>query len=163
MVWVDYLVLFIIAISALIGLWRGFVKEAFSLASWILAFWVSLFFSHPFASLLESLIEEPSLRMGVAYIVLFILTLLVGAIVSRMVGGLVKLSGLTGLDRTLGVGFGLLRGVVVMIVLVLLAGLTPIPAETWWEDSFFLSFFEELAIWSKDILADDIAALFSYR
>ena len=162
MVWADYLILLIILVSALIGVWRGFVREAFSLGTWILAFWVSLFFSHPFAGLLQGAITEPSLRLGVAYLSLFIMTLLVGALVNHLASSLVKVTGLTGMDRTLGVFFGIARGLVLVVILVMLAGLTPMPGDSWWKDAFFIEYFEGLAVWSQDLLPDDIAAYFRY-
>ena len=162
MVWADYLIILVVLVSALIGVWRGFIREAFSLGTWVLAFWVSLFFSHPFAGLLQDVISEPSLRLGVAYLSLFIMTLLVGALVNHLASSLVKVTGLGGMDRMLGVIFGLARGVVVVVILVILAGLTPMPGDSWWKHSFFIEYFEVLAIWSQGILPDDIAAYFRY-
>jgi membrane protein required for colicin V production len=90
MLWIDILIIGIIALSAIISLVRGFVQEAFSLATWIAAFWVAWFFFRPLAAQFESWIEVPSIRLGVAYGLLLITVLLLGGILNRFMGMLVK-------------------------------------------------------------------------
>ena len=160
MVWVDILILVILAVSALISLWRGFIKEAFSLANWFLAFWIALTFARPLASLLRDFITEPSMQMGVAFVGLFVATLIVGAILSHIASSFVKMSGLGGMDKFLGVIFGLLRGVILVVILVMLASLTPMTQDSWWRESFLLEYFQDLAGFVRDFLPDDVAAFF---
>lgn len=156
--WIDVAILAIIALSAMISLMRGFVREALSLAAWILAFWVAIEFAHRLAAVgwMADWLKTPSVRLSVAFAALFLLTLLAGALVNYVVGQLVRKSGLSGTDRLLGVLFGVGRGAMLIGVLVLLAGLTHLPQESWWHDSLLLKYFEELAAWGKHFLPADV-------
>jgi len=162
MVWVDYAIIIIITLSALISVLRGFVKEALSLAAWVLAFWVAFTFHQNLATVLADYIATPSLRQISAFALLFVVTLIIAAVVNNLVSQIVKKTGLTGTDRMLGVVFGIARGTVIVAILVLMAGLTQLPADPWWNDSLFIKHFQELAIWLKEFLPKDIAANFKY-
>ncbi len=161
MIWVDYLIIGIICLSSVVSLIRGFVREAFSLAAWILAFWVSWTFFRDL-SVHMPWVEVPSLRLGAAFVTLFLVTLILGALVNFLIGQLVDKSGLSGTDRIVGVLFGAARGVVLVSILVLLAGLTPFPEDPWWQESGLLGYFSELAVWLRDLLPPDIAEKFTF-
>jgi len=162
MLWVDILIIAIIAVSAIISLIRGFVQEALSLATWIAAFALAWFFFRPLAVQFEPWIDVPSLRLGVAYGVILLGVLLVGAIINHFMKTLVESTGLSGTDRLIGIFFGVARGAVVVAILVLLGGLTPLPQDSWWVDSRLIPYFQEMAVWLKGYLPADIAANFSY-
>ncbi|QBQ56579.1 CvpA family protein [Nitrosococcus wardiae] len=158
MIWVDYLIVGIVLISGLISLARGFVKETVSLAAWILAFWVALGFSPEVAEWLAELISvPPSLRLAIAFFLLWLVTLLLAATINYLLAKLVQTTGLTGTDRMLGVIFGIARGVAIVTVLVLLAGMTPMPKDSWWQDSQLLNYFQRLALWARSFMPPDIA------
>jgi membrane protein required for colicin V production len=157
MVWVDFLIVGIILISALISIVRGFVKEVFSLASWALAFWIALLFYPHMATLLIDYVATPSIRSFVAFASLFVVTLILGALVNHLISQLVKKTGLSGTDRMLGIIFGLIRGVAIVTLLILAAGVTPMPQDVWWQNSLMLEHFEKLAIWVQTFLPSDIA------
>ena len=157
MVWVDFLIVGIILISALISIVRGFVKEVFSLASWVLAFWVALLFYPHMATLLVDYVATPSIRSFVAFASLFLVTLILGALVNHLISQLVKKTGLSGTDRMLGIFFGLIRGVAIVTLLLLAAGATPMPQDDWWQNSLLLEHFEKLAVWVQSFLPNDIA------
>ena len=108
--WADWTLIVIITLSSLMSLKRGFVKEALSLATWVIAFVVARTYHSNFQTLLVGSIEEPMLQVIAAFGILFIGTLLVGAGVNFIVGALVRMTGLTPVDRMLGVVFGLARG-----------------------------------------------------
>ncbi|MGD8909885.1 MAG: CvpA family protein [Chromatiales bacterium] len=160
--WVDILIIAIIAVSAVISLIRGFVQEALSLATWIAAFTLAWLFFRPLAVQLQPLIDVASIRLGVAYGIILLLVLLLGALVNHFVKSLVEHTGLSGTDRLIGIFFGAARGAVVVAIVVLLAGLTPFPQDNWWAESRLLPYFEEMAVWMKGYLPADIAANFSY-
>ncbi len=160
--WADLAILGIILVSALISLVRGFVREAFSLAVWVLAFWVSWTFFRPAASALEPWIATPSVRLGLAFAGLMVATLLVGGLVNYLVIRLVQKTGLSGSDRFIGMVFGAARGVLLVAVLVLLAGLTPLPADPWWQESRLIPYFEELALWLKEMMPPEVADRFQF-
>jgi len=162
MPWLDYVLITIIGVSALISLLRGFVREAFSLAIWILAFWVSWSFFRELSLQFESMIDSPTVRLGGAFALLMLATLIVGGMVNYLVIQLVERTGMSGTDRFIGMIFGIGRGVLLVGVLVLLAGLTSFPQESWWNDSKMVPYFEELAYWLRDLLPEDLAEYFRY-
>jgi len=84
-------------------------------------------------------------------------TVLIGGLVGYLGGQLVAKTGLTSTDRALGVIFGIARGIVIIAVLVLLAGLTALPQDPWWQESLLLEHFQEMAVWLKSFLPEDIA------
>ena len=156
MEYADYVVLAIIAISILVGAIRGFVKEAFSLAVWAAAFLVAFQFSGVLAMQLENHIELPSARTSLAFASLFILVLLVGGLVTFLVGKLVEKTGLDGTDRLLGGVFGGVRGLAIVLAVILVAGLTPVPQDPWWQQSKTIQSLMPLAEWSAQFLPDYI-------
>ncbi|MEX0730882.1 MAG: CvpA family protein [Aquisalimonadaceae bacterium] len=142
--WLDYAILAVIGLSALISLVRGFVREVLSLIVWVAAFWIGIRFSEPLSAYLVDYIASPSIRLGAAFAALFVVTLLLGALVNYLAGQLVGRTGLTGTDRFIGVFFGIARGVVVVAILMLAAGLTALPREIWWQESLLV---EQMQPW----------------
>lgn len=155
--WADYAILAILGVSALIGIWRGFVKEALSLTAWILAIWVAYTFSERLGVFFEPHIATPSVRLGVAFAALFVATLLITAVVNFLINKLVASTGLTGTDRMLGIVFGIVRGAAIVTIIVMLAGLTPIPQDPWWSESLFMDHFQNAAVWVKGFLPEGFA------
>jgi membrane protein required for colicin V production len=102
-------------------------------------------------------------RLAAAFLLLFLGTLIVTAVVGFLVGRLVDLSGLSATDRTLGLAFGLGRGVALVAILVLLAGFTSLPRDPWWRQSVLLPHFQDLALWLRGFLPPEIAARVAYR
>ena len=160
--WADCAILGIIAVSALVSVLRGFVREALSLVGWILAFWVALSFAGTVATLLVDAIGAPAVRQGVAFFVLLMATLVLTALANLMAARLVVTTGLSGTDRTLGIVFGMARGTVIVAVLVMLAGLTALPQDPWWRESMLIKHFEVLAMEIRALLPPDIAAYFNF-
>ncbi len=157
MIWVDYILLVIVAVSALLSLWRGFMKEALSLVSWIAALWVGMLFFFDLSRMMRDWIDTSTIRNVVAFGLLFIGTLLVGGLVNYLTGQLISKTGLTSTDRILGMLFGVARGVVIIAVLVMLAGMTAVPQDPWWQDSMLLGYFKGVALWLSSFLPADIA------
>jgi membrane protein required for colicin V production len=156
MEYADYAVLGIILVSILVGAIRGFVKEAFSLAVWAAAFLLAFQYSGDLALALESHIELPSARTALAFAGVFLVVLAIGGLVTYLVGKLVEKTGLSGTDRLLGGVFGGIRGVILVLVLLLVAGLTPVPQDPWWQQSRSIQSLLPLAQWSAQYLPDYI-------
>ena len=163
MVWVDIIIVGIIFISTLISLFRGFVKESISLATWILAGVLAIRYMDVLAALLENSIESVTVRMAASFAVLFIVTLIVGAIFNFIVSQMVNKTGLGGTDKALGMVFGLGRGVLIIVMLLLLASLTPIPEEQWWKESLLIEHFSSISAWIREFLPQDLASKFSLK
>ena len=162
MAWLDIVIIVIILLSAVISLARGFVKEAFSLAIWVLAFWLSWSFFRDLEVPLREWIGSPTARLGIAFALLMIATLTVGGLVNYLIIQLVERTGMSGTDRLIGMVFGAARGILLVAVLVLLAGLTTLPREGWWLESTLVGYFEELAFWLRDLLPPELAERFRY-
>lgn len=160
--WADYLIVIIIALSMLIGLWRGLLREVISLATWIAAFAIAFLFAEDGAAHLMPYIDVPSLRAAAAFGGLFLATLLLGGLVGILASYLVDYTGLTGTDRVLGMVFGLGRGAIVIAILVLAAGLTPIPRDPWWQQSLLVPHFQDTALWLRGLLPPDLAQNFRF-
>lgn len=141
----------------LISLWRGFIKEAISLATWIVAVLAAMRFSDPFAAMLTPWIELPSARAVAGFVGVFFIVLILGALVGFLAGQLVKKTGLSGTDRVLGTVFGVARGVILVAILALLAGLTALPRDPWWQASRLLPRFERVALWLTQYLPAGVA------
>jgi membrane protein required for colicin V production len=145
MIWVGCAFIGIVLFSILVGVLRGFVREALSLASWVLAFVLSLRYAPMVADALQSSIQTPSVRTVAAYAVVFLAVLLVGALLTWAITTLVKSAGLGGVDRMLGAGLGLIRGVLISIVVVMLVANSAAKDESWWHRSLFVPRLEPLA------------------
>lgn len=154
MEYADYVVLGIVLISVLVGVFRGFVAEAFSLAVWAAAFFVAFQYSGAVALQLESHVELPSARTALSFAALFLGVLLVGGLLTYLVGKLVEKTGLSGTDRLLGGVFGGIRGVFLVLALILIAGLTPVTQDPWWQQSRTIQSMMPLAEWLEQFLPD---------
>lgn len=154
MEWIDYAIIGVIALSAMISLIRGFVREAMSLAVWIAAFFVASIFYLDLAAFFPG-IENDLVRNGIAITILFVATLVVGAMVTYVVGQLVQRTGLSGTDRLLGIIFGGLRGVlIVSALLFLLDVFSPLSHEDWWQRSTLIPHFNVYIEWFFGYLQD---------
>ncbi len=160
--WVDYAILVIIAVSVAISLLRGFTREALSLAGWIIAFWVALTFAPNLDGLLKSHVDTPSLRLAVGFAILFFATLFLAALLNYLAVQLIKKTGLSGTDRMIGVFFGVARGALVVAVLVLIGGLTPMPQDSWWRESVLMHYFQDMAVWMRHYLPPELASNIKY-
>lgn len=148
----DYMILGTIAVSMVLSLMRGFSVEALSLVTWIAAFIIARLFSLPLAVLLIDYVDPPSARQPVAFIALFIATLIVGALIRHLVKGVVEASGLSGTDRVLGSAFGAIRGALIVVVaLALLSRFTQMPGDPWWQKSLLIPHFLMVENWTAEM------------
>lgn len=134
MAWLDFAFIGIVLLSVLIGVFRGFVREALSLATWIVAFVLALRYGAALSQQLSA-IHVQAARIAAGYALVFFGALIAGAILTWLVCLLVRGSGLRPIDRMLGSGFGLARGALLVVALVMLAGFSALHDEPWWKAS----------------------------
>jgi len=144
----DWILIAIIVISSVFGLLRGFVKELLSLASWVAAFFVARLFSFKLSNFMIDWIDQPQFRVIAAFVILFAITLVVGALINNVFSRLVSATGLTSTDRLFGMVFGIVRGGLLVIVLVSLLSLTPVSNDQWWQNSLIIPHFVLVDEWS---------------
>ncbi|QYY30583.1 MULTISPECIES: CvpA family protein [Cupriavidus] len=154
----DYAVVFILLASGLIGVLRGLVREVLSLIGWVVAFWVAYRFGGVAAGWMpESLPGGEIARHALGFVTLLIGTVIGAALAGTVVGQLLESTGLKPADRGLGLVFGLLRGALIVMLLVTLAGLTKLPEEEFWRDAlsrpYVMQAMESLKPWLPPELA----------
>jgi len=143
---------------------RGFFKEAVSLATWLGAILITLMFTSRFASLLpRDTIESPQARFAISALILFFSSLILGGLINYLFQKVLVASEKGRLDMFLGIGFGLLRGVVIVTLLVLLANLIPaFKQETWWRQSAFIPPVQKAAQFIHAQLPKELAQHFDF-
>lgn len=147
----DWVLLAVLALSMVIGLWRGLVFELMSLAGWVVAWVVAQRYADVVAPWLP-LGQPGTLGRGVAaYGATFIITLLLCAVLARLVKALVAASPLSGLDRLLGAGFGLARGVVLLVVAATVVMWTPAARSPQWQASQGAAWLGGLTQWLRPL------------
>jgi membrane protein required for colicin V production len=142
LIWVDLAILSLIALSVLTGLFRGFVKELISLSVWVLAIWLAYHYGDKLHPFLMSYIHDKHLRTAVAFLILFFATLILGGIVNSLLNFIMRRTGLSGTDRALGMGFGLLRGVFIIALLMVAVRMTSLPYQQYAKQSKLYAQFE---------------------
>ena len=160
---IDYVILSIVVVSTLISLVRGFVKESLSLLTWIAAFAIAIGFAQTASALVPKAVDIQSARVALAFMVLFVLVLIIGGIINWIISTLVNKTGLTGTDRSVGMIFGLVRGVFIVAILILLAHLTAMPNESWWRASTLIPQFQIVSGWIQAMLPADMAQHFVHQ
>lgn len=159
----DYGVLGIVGLSVIVSIWRGVVREVLALLSWIVAFAVAQAYAAAFAAWLPRALANASLRLLVAFVVLFVLALLLAALISMLVSRLVRSVGLGPVDRGVGAIFGLVRGMLAVLILVLLCGLTSVPQHPVWREAMLSPPLEAIAVSVAPMLPDELSRRISYE
>jgi len=159
----DYAVLVIIGVSILLSVMRGFLREVMALMAWIVAFWVANLFTDALAPMLPAAIPSPELRVLAAFVLLFLATLLIMTLVAITMGQFLKMIGVGPWDRALGALFGFARGMIIVLVLVLLAGLTMLPKQPIWKNAMLSSPLEALVMQARPWLPADLTKRLNYN
>jgi membrane protein required for colicin V production len=145
---VDWAIIVVLGLSILLSLWRGFVREAVSLAGWVAAFFIANMFVVAMTTALAQWIVNVSGRYVAAYAILFVGTLLMAGLLGKLGTQVVHVTGLTLLDRLLGTVFGFARGIIVVLVLVyLLRQLAPPQNLKWLDQAQLMPHVDMLGQW----------------
>jgi membrane protein required for colicin V production len=158
----DYAVLVIVAVSILISVIRGLVREVLALLAWVAAFAVATLFGADVAAWMPQAIPTEELRLLTGFLIVFVGVLLVMSLAAMAISRLVKRAGLGVEDRMFGMLFGLARGGLSVPVLVTLAGLTTLPRDPLWRNAMLSSPLESLALYVKAWLPGDLSRRIKY-
>jgi membrane protein required for colicin V production len=142
---VDYLIVLVLVVSAGVGFWRGFVKEALALLTLLVAIWLAWRFAALVEPKLTNWAADQEVRIWIARAVIFALALVVGALASWVARQLIRHTGLTGVDRMLGGAFGFVRGVLIVGLLVLALDFLDLDQDGWWQSARFRPYAEQVA------------------
>lgn len=151
----DWTVISVLGLSVLLSLWRGFVREAISLAGWIAAFVIANMFVGEMATFLAQWIVNVTGRYVAAYALLIVGTLVIAGVLGKLGAQVVKVTGLTLLDRLLGTAFGFVRGIIIVLVLVyLIRHLAPPQNLLWLDQAQLMPHLDMLAQWVQLIFSN---------
>lgn len=175
---VDISILIILFLSALIGFARGFISEVISLLALIAAIVLAIYFTEPLASYfthtptVQGVVNSSSstigvntetpisyVAFGVAFGVIFIGTLIAGAIVKLLLNMIFQTGALGFINSIFGGFFGFIRGVAVVVVIIFLLQLSALGNESWFKQSKLVAKFQPAVIWLASAVSPTLASL----
>jgi len=163
MIWIDYAIAVLVALCLLIGFFRGAGKEMLSLFNWSLASMVGWFFADDFNQVMKSSIPYPNAQIAAAFAILLLMTLIVSGFVFFLIFYENKKSRTPIVSHIAGIPIALLRGLVLVNLVVILAGLSPLPNESWWQKSSIIPPFQSSANWLKTHFPSGFSSHLRYR
>jgi membrane protein required for colicin V production len=156
----DWIIIGVLSLSTLLSIFRGFVREALALGSWVIAIIVARWFVDPLSAMLAPVISQSAIRMLVAYGVLILGTLIFCGLLTRLLGALIKVSGLSTMDRILGMIFGFLRGcLLVLLGVMALYYWTSVASGSAWQSSVLVPYVLEAMEWLKPLVLEQSGQL----
>lgn len=159
----DYAVLGIVGLSVIVSIWRGVIREIIALFSWLAAFLVAQAYAGTLAQVLPQSIAGDSLRLLIGFLLVFVAVMAVAALIAFIISKLVHAVGLGPVDRGIGAIFGLVRGMLAVLVLVLLSGLTSAPRHPFWREAMLSPPLEAIALSVTPMLPDALSRRISYE
>ena len=159
MVTIDYLLIAVFVLSAALGIYRGFVKEALSLLGWVIAVWAAWRYGARVADWGFDFSDNPMARVWVARVIILVVVLFASGVVSAIVSFLMGKTGLDGTDRVIGMIFGLGRGLVLAAVVINVLQYAGFEADPWWEESRLITYIMPVADSLRDIADDGMEML----
>jgi membrane protein required for colicin V production len=161
MIWIDWLFILAIGISAISSFMRGALREIVSLGAWLLGVYVAFMYSANSQALLEPYIETPEFRYAIVFMTILIIFLILGAVLGILLNRVITAIGLSSLDKSLGIIFGVARGVLLVVIFIMVASFTALTQNTWWQSSLIikkleppaeklLAWLEESSFWPEN-------------
>lgn len=156
----DYVFLGILGLSAALGMWRGLVSEIMAVLAWVLALLAAWHYNEQAALVFTGLIAEPLWRQVAGGALVVVGVLILAALARYLLRQLLRAAGLGATDRFFGALFGIARGLLVALVVVLIGGLAGLSREAWWTQALFSPPLETAVIaakpWLPEVVADKI-------
>ncbi|MFY7698276.1 MAG: CvpA family protein [Legionella sp.] len=145
--WIDYIICGVIGLSVLTGFFRGFLKELIALCVWFLAIWLAFTYSADLDPWVRPYIHDSTARRAVCFVMILLATIIVGGLFNAILSFILRRSGLSGTDRLLGLGFGFVRGIFIVGLMMLIVKLSGFPYQSYTVQSQFYSRFDPLVSW----------------
>jgi membrane protein required for colicin V production len=142
---VDYVIVFLALVSAAVGVWRGFTSEALSLLTLLAAIGLAWTFAGALEPALGDWVSAVDVRLWTARVIIFVAVLVIGGLISWLARKLIRHSGLSGLDRTLGAAFGLARAALLVGLAVVVLQFVELDQEPWWQEARLRAYAEQVA------------------
>ena len=152
--WIDYVIIGVLVLSALTGFVRGFIKEVIALGVWVAAVWVAFVYAKPVAAWLGTYIQDKSVQVVLAYVVIVVGTVFIGGILNTMLSFILHHSGLSGTDRLLGLIFGAVRGVFVIALVMVVIRISAFPEDEYKKKAQLYTYFTPLVNWMYQYAPD---------
>lgn len=144
---IDILIAIVLIISVAVGVARGFVKEAISIATLLFAIWAAFYFGPDVGEVAENWVNSPEMQTWVGRLLVFVIVLALGGLLGWAIAKLVRLSVLSGIDRLVGAVFGAGRGILFIALFVLAGQFAGFEDDRWWQESKALPHFQPIAEW----------------
>lgn len=160
----DYLIVGVLVASMLLGMLRGFVREAIGLLAWLGGLWLAWRYAPVLEPSLGGMVGEPPVSLWTARVLILLTVLVTGWLVAGILGYFLRHSALSMLvDRVLGFVFGTVRGAVVIAVFVMLGEFVELDSVGWWKESHLLPYASELASWIQSFAETGMKAVVDAR
>ena len=161
--WVDFCIITLILLFTAIGVFNGLVKEVLSLLNWLLSLLIAIIFLDELANLLTTFIPFADLRLTIALLILFFSSFVLFEWINYLVLNSIGPIQLSMPDRSIGGFLGIVRSWLVSVLLLLLAGLTKLPATTWWQESLLIHHFTPVVVELRRHLPIEVATNFNFE
>lgn len=163
MIWIDYAITGLIAMCLLLGLLRGAAQEMLSLFCWTSASVVGWYFANDFTRVMHSSISDPNTQTAAAFAILLLMTLIVSSFVFFLMDYGKKKTRISIVSHIAGIPIGFLRSLVLVSLVVIFAGLTPLPNESWWNQSKMIPPFQTAIAWLQRHFPSGFSGTIRYR
>ena len=150
----DWIFVAVLLGSLVLGAWRGLAYEVLSVLNWLQAFVVAQWLASDVGQHLPMGSVSDVLRFAAGFVIVFVLAALAGGMVVWLLTRLVASSGLQRVDRALGAGFGLVRGVILLLAATVVMEMTPLKTGQWWRESKAAGVSISALEWLKPVLPE---------
>lgn len=152
---VDLSIIFVVSLSAIFGILRGFVREAISLVTWITALFVATFYCTTVADHL-TVISMAGLRYLIAFLLLVLVVLIIGGLINHWISQIISLTGFSVTDRITGAIFGIARGVLIVAIVIMIVGRSSLVQQPLWIHSSLIPQLQPIADWIRNSIPEDL-------
>jgi len=155
--WLDWICLAILALSTILAFFRGFVREAISLVTWVVSFLLALHYANSIGQSIFSSFHNVNVRFGAGFLTIFFVVLILGMVINFLIGMLVKGTGFGFFDSFLGAIFGFIRGACLVVILMMFLAMPWMDASDLLSRSTIATACAPIVSWAISHVPDDQA------